>query len=98
MLSRALEDRYKKETSARSALQSQHHTAMSHFPATIKAITFSKTGDVDVIEKTEKPFPQRGPGDIILKVRAWIRRPPALMLNHLSRSFVTVGVGRVCRR
>jgi len=41
---------------------------MSHFPATIKAITFSKTGGVDVIEKTERPFPQQGPKDIILKV------------------------------
>lgn len=41
---------------------------MSQFPATVKAITFSKTGDVDVIEKTEQPFPQQGPGDIILKV------------------------------
>jgi len=43
---------------------------MSQFPATIKAITFSKTGDVDVIEKTDQPFPRQGPGDVILKVRA----------------------------
>ena len=41
---------------------------MSQFPATVKAITFSKTGDVDVIERTEQPFPQQGPGDVLLKV------------------------------
>lgn len=47
---------------------------MSQFPATVKAITYSKTGDVDVIEKTDQPFPQQGPGDVILKVRAgfWV--------------------------
>lgn len=41
---------------------------MSQFPTTIKAITFSKTGEVDVIEKTEIPFPRQGPKDVILKV------------------------------
>jgi len=45
---------------------------MSQFPETVKAITHSKTGDVDVIEKTDQPFPKQGPGDIILKVRATI--------------------------
>jgi hypothetical protein len=43
---------------------------MSQFPSTVKAITFSKTGDVNVIEKTEQPFPQQGPGDVILKVNS----------------------------
>ena len=43
---------------------------MSQFPETVKAITFSKTGDVDVIEKTDQPFPKQGPGDVILKARA----------------------------
>jgi len=41
---------------------------MSQFPETIKAITYSKTGNVDVIEKTDQPFPKQGPGDVILKV------------------------------
>ena len=56
--------------------------AMSQFPATVKAITFSKIGDVDVIEKTDRPFPQQGPGDVILKVRAIIV-PPQLTVTHL---------------
>ena len=47
-------------------------STMSPFPATIKAITFSKTGEVDVLEKTELAFPQQGPGDVILKVRAYL--------------------------
>jgi hypothetical protein len=47
---------------------------MSQLPATIKAITFSKTGGVEVIEKTDQPFPQQRPGDIILKVHAATRR------------------------
>lgn len=41
---------------------------MSQFPPTVKAITFAKTGGVEVIEKTELPFPQQGPGDVIVKV------------------------------
>jgi len=41
---------------------------MSHSPTTIKTISFSKTGDVDVIEETTQPFPKQGPGDVILKV------------------------------
>ena len=48
----------------------------SQFPKTMKAITFSKTGEVDVIEKTERPFPEQGPGDIVVKVRAPIMRLP----------------------
>lgn len=42
---------------------------MTQFPSTVKALTYSKTGDVDVLEKTEQPFPQQGPKDVILKVR-----------------------------
>ncbi|KAM6498576.1 hypothetical protein JOM56_006524 [Amanita muscaria] len=37
-------------------------------PATIQAITIAKTGGVEVIEKTEQPFPQVKPGDIVIKV------------------------------
>jgi hypothetical protein len=48
---------------------------MSQFPATVKAITFSKTGDIDVIEKTDQPFPQQNPGDVILKVCVTTIRP-----------------------
>lgn len=35
-------------------------------PAAIKTATFSKTGDVGVIEKADQPFPKTGPGDDIL--------------------------------
>ena len=66
---------------------------MTQSPATVKAITFSKTGDVDVIEKTDQPFPQQGPGDVILKVRATIMRPLWLAMAYLPAA---VGVGRVC--
>ena len=49
---------------------SRSRPTMSQFPATIRAITFSKTGDINVIEETEQPFPKQGPGDVILKVHA----------------------------
>jgi len=38
-------------------------------PSTIDAITISKTGDFDVIEKTTLPFPQVPPGSILIKVQ-----------------------------
>jgi NADPH:quinone reductase len=37
-------------------------------PATVQAITFSKQGGVEVIEKTGIPFSRNGPSDIIVKV------------------------------
>lgn len=40
------------------------------FPQTIEAITIAKTGDVDVIEKTEVPFPEVAPGNVVIKVRS----------------------------
>ena len=43
---------------------------MAQFPETIKAITYAKTGDIDVIEKTELPFPKQGSGEVVIKVRA----------------------------
>lgn len=49
---------------------------MAQFPETVKAITYAKTGDVDVIEKTDQPFPKQDPGEVIIKVRAIT--PPAL--------------------
>jgi len=39
------------------------------FPPTVQSITISRTGDFDVIEKTEQPFPERTPGNVILKVK-----------------------------
>ena len=54
---------------------STQHRAMSQFPPTVKAITFAKTGGIEVIEKTEQPFPKQGPGDVILKVCATTMRP-----------------------
>ncbi|KAF7975190.1 hypothetical protein HWV62_10248 [Athelia sp. TMB] len=39
------------------------------YPSSIQAITFSKTGDYDVIEKTTQPFPNVKPGDIVVKVQ-----------------------------
>jgi hypothetical protein len=47
-------------------------TRMS-FPKTIKAITIPRTGDVDVIEQTEQPFPEIKPGNVVIKVQ--VRRP-----------------------
>lgn len=38
------------------------------FPEKIQAITIAKTGDVDVLEKTEVDFPQAAPGDIVVKI------------------------------
>jgi len=64
--------------------------AMSQFPSTVKALTFSKTGDVDVLEKTDQPFPQQGPGDVILKVRLMTTRPLASTPTH---RFATMDVG-----
>ncbi|GBE89021.1 Probable quinone [Sparassis crispa] len=37
------------------------------FPSRISAITISKTGDFDVIEKTEVPFPKSEPGHVLVK-------------------------------
>ena len=67
---------------------------MSQFPETVKAITYSKTGDVDVIEKTDQPFPKQGPGDVILKVQAIATSTLQLMVTY---PIVTMHVGRVCR-
>ena len=38
------------------------------FPSTVQSITIAKTGDFDVIEKTEQPFPQQPAGYVIIKV------------------------------
>ncbi|KAI0692575.1 NAD-P-binding protein [Cytidiella melzeri] len=37
-------------------------------PTNIQAITFAKTGGVEVLEKTSVPFPQQKPGDIVAKI------------------------------
>ncbi|RPD65638.1 NAD-P-binding protein [Lentinus tigrinus ALCF2SS1-7] len=41
---------------------------MSSFPSKIQAIGINKTGDFDVIEKLELPFPQQEPGNVLIKV------------------------------
>ncbi len=38
------------------------------FPSKIQAIGINKTGDFDVIEKLELPFPQPAPGNVLVKV------------------------------
>jgi NADPH:quinone reductase len=38
------------------------------FPEKIHAFTIAKTGDFDVLEKTEVPFPKQGPSDLIIKI------------------------------
>ena len=38
-------------------------------PSKIQAVGINKTGDFDVIEKFELPFPQNGPGNVLIKVR-----------------------------
>jgi len=71
------------------------NTTTSQFPATITIVTFSKTGDVGVIEKTEQPFPnlKRDPRDVILKVCAATARTLQSMATYL---FIVADVGRVC--
>ena len=54
---------------------------MSQFPSTVKALTFAKTGGIEVLEKTERPFPQQGPRDVILKVRPATIPPSAAAGN-----------------
>ena len=79
----------------RSSLESPHsilRSTMSQFPETIKAITYSKTGNIDVIEKTDQPFPKQGPGDVILKVRETVGRPLRLTRAYL---LVIMHVGRI---
>ncbi|THH16361.1 hypothetical protein EUX98_g9311 [Antrodiella citrinella] len=41
------------------------------FPKTMQALAYNKTGDVDVLEKMEVPFPEHKPGTIIVKIH-WI--------------------------
>ncbi|OCH93355.1 NAD-P-binding protein [Obba rivulosa] len=38
-------------------------------PSKMQAITISKTGDYDVIEKTEIPVPQNGPSNVLVKIQ-----------------------------
>ena len=66
---------------------------MTQFPSTVKALTYSKTGDIDVLEKTDQPFPQQGPKDVILKVRPTSLR---LLQSTTIHLFAVVDVGRVC--
>jgi hypothetical protein len=56
-------------------------------PETIQAITFSKTGGVEVLEKTTLPFPQQKPSDIIVKVREPKASNLTMMPNSIPRSF-----------
>lgn len=42
---------------------------MSSFPSTVKAIAIEETGDVDVIQKMELPFPEVKPDHVVIKVR-----------------------------
>ena len=39
------------------------------FPSKVAAVGISKTGDVDVIEKLDLPFPSPAPNQFIIKVR-----------------------------
>lgn len=38
------------------------------FPATIQALSFSKHGGVEVMEKITVPFPEQDPGSVLIKV------------------------------
>jgi NADPH2:quinone reductase len=40
----------------------------TNFPSTIQAIRIQKTGGVEVIEKSEVPFPDILPGNVVVKV------------------------------
>jgi hypothetical protein len=72
-------------------LQLYRHFSNMSFPSKIQAITFAKTGGVDVIEKTEQPFPQQLPGEILVKV---------IPLSSLLFFFLTIRrfSGQVWRR
>ncbi|KDQ63083.1 hypothetical protein JAAARDRAFT_29081 [Jaapia argillacea MUCL 33604] len=39
-------------------------------PSTIKAITIAKTGDPEVLEVTEQPFPKIEPGHVVVKIQS----------------------------
>lgn len=41
----------------------------SAFPSTIQAITFSRAGGVEVVQKQTVPFPKQRPGQLVVKVR-----------------------------
>ena len=69
---------------------------MPQFPATINAIMSPKTGDVNVIEQTDRPFPEwHGLGSVILKTRAVAIHPVQPTMTYL---FISTDVGRLCQR
>ncbi len=56
----------------RSASDTQSHSsplAAMSLPETVKAIAIDKTGDVDVLEVKNVPFPKPNPGNVVIKVR-----------------------------
>ena len=54
---------------ALSLLESLLLVNVMSLPQTVQAITFSKHGGLEVLEKTTLPFPEQKPGDVIVKVR-----------------------------
>ena len=55
------------------------------YPSKINAITIAKNGGLEVIEKTEIPFPKVEPGHIVVKVTSPLFYQPALRLTTESR-------------
>ena len=45
-----------------------HTMPSTHFPSKITAIGISKTGDLDVIQELELPFPSPTPTQLVIKV------------------------------
>ena len=57
------------------------------FPSTIEALSFAKTGGVEVMEKITIPFPKQSPDGIIVKVMWHTRCLDIinLMKDHFQR-------------
>ena len=69
--------------SRRFSCRSTAYTKMS-LPSKIQAVGINKTGDFDVIEKFELPFPQNGPGNVLIKVRRVARAGWDTILGPLA--------------
>ena len=67
------------------SFRSTAYTEMS-LPSKIQAVGINKTGDFDVIEKFELPFPQNQPGNVLIKVRRSRGRAGTPSLGLLLRS------------
>ena len=66
--------------------------AKMSFPATIQAIGMQKTGDIDVVEQLEVPFPTPKPNEILVKVRGPLAVPIATILTVTNNCRLNMAV------